>query len=96
MIEFKCHRCGKVDERITRGLNYCADCAVKQAVVRKAYYESCKALKICVRCGKKDEHTLSGHIECFGCALRSAKQQHERYHKKKTARSCSSETVDEN
>ena len=96
MIEFRCRRCGKVDDRITRGLNYCAECAAKQAVVRKAYYESCKALKVCVRCGKKDEHTLSGHTECFDCALRSAKQQHERYQKKKTAQSGNSQTVDRN
>lgn len=85
MTEFKCRRCGKVDERIERGLNFCAECAAKQAVSRKARYESCKALKICTKCGRKDGHTLSGHTECFGCALRSAKQQHERYQKKKTA-----------
>lgn len=95
MIEFKCHRCGKVDERIERGLVYCARCVAKQKGVRKKYLENCRALHCCTHCGKTDYRTKGGNALCFDCARKEAERARERYHKKKkkTAQSGNSETV---
>lgn len=94
-FEIKCHRCSKIDDRIVRGMWYCAECAKKQRMRQKKLYQQRIEEKCCTRCGRQDTRTKNGKTTCLACAVKDSHRNNEYYYaKKKTARSGNSETVD--